>query len=94
METTMSDSRIALNELNGMKEEHFVRLLGAVFEHSPWVASAAFAQRPFENLSELHKAMMGAILAASNEMVLQFLCAHPDLAGKEMQEGTLTENSS
>ena len=27
-------------------------------------------------------------------MVLQFLYAHPELAGREMQEGKLTENSS
>lgn len=94
MGTTMSDSRIALNTLNGMEEERFVRLLGAVFEHSPWVASAVFARRPFENLTELHEAMMGAVLTSSDDAVLQFLCAHPELAGKEMQEGTLTENSS
>ena len=66
----------------------------AVFEHSPWVASAAFARRPFENLAELHEAMMGAVLSSSDDTVLQFLCAHPELAGREMQEGKLTENSS
>lgn len=90
----MSDSRISLNELNGMEEERFVRLLGAVFEHSPWVASVAFARRPFVNLAELHEVMMGAVLASSGDVILQFLCAHPELAGKEMQEGKLTENSS
>lgn len=94
MKTTMSDSRIALNDLNGMEEERFVRLLGAVFEHSPWVASAAFARRPFENLAELHEAMMRAVLSSSDDTVLQFLCTHPELAGREMQEGKLTENSS
>ena len=47
-----------------------------------------------KNLAELHEAMMGAVLSSSDDTVLQFLCAHPELAGREMQEGKLTENFS
>ena len=55
-------SRLA--ELNGLDRLRFVELLGGVFEHSPWVADAAWPARPFANVAALHDAMVGAVRAA------------------------------
>ncbi len=38
---------VTLNALNESGQPEFVRLLGGVFEHSPWVAERAWFARPF-----------------------------------------------
>ena len=66
----------------------------AVFEHSPWVAERAWARAPFRSAAELHAEMMRAVGAASREEQLALIRAHPELAGKEAAEGSLTIESS
>jgi 2-oxo-4-hydroxy-4-carboxy-5-ureidoimidazoline decarboxylase len=73
--------------------EPFVNLLGGVFEHSPWVAEQAWPQRPFADVVALHACMIGVVRQASPERQLVLLCAHPQLAGREAQTGTLTDSS-
>jgi 2-oxo-4-hydroxy-4-carboxy-5-ureidoimidazoline decarboxylase len=85
--------RISLDELNRESASGFVRALGGIFEHSPWVAEAIVEQRPFANLASLHEAMKSAVLAAADDKKLALLRAHPDLAGKAAQAGTLTDDS-
>ena len=72
----------------------FTAALGAIFEHSPWVAQAAWAQRPFDSLAALHAAMLGAVRAAPLVQQIAFLRGHPELAGKEAQAGTMTDHST
>ena len=36
-------AQITLDELNRMDRRAFVAALGEIFEHSPWVAEAAYA---------------------------------------------------
>ncbi len=67
--------------------------LGPLFEHSPWVAAAVWAQRPFESLAELHAALEAAIREAPRERQLELIRAHPELAGREAEERTLTRES-
>jgi 2-oxo-4-hydroxy-4-carboxy-5-ureidoimidazoline decarboxylase len=69
-----------LAALNALDDEAFVAMLGAVFEHSPWVASAALAGRPFASVAELHSTMMAAVLNAEPARQLALLRAHPELA--------------
>jgi 2-oxo-4-hydroxy-4-carboxy-5-ureidoimidazoline decarboxylase len=71
----------------------FTGLLGGVFEHSPWVAQKAWERRPFADVAELHLHMMAALHAAAPQQQLALLRAHPELAGREAQRGTLTEAS-
>lgn len=68
--------------------------LGGVFEHSPWVAEGAWSRRPFASLDALHAAMMDVVRAAPREQQLALVRAHPELAGREAGEGTLTADSS
>jgi len=77
-----------------MPAAEFVAMLGGVFENSPWVAEQAFAGRPFADIAALHAAMVGVVRGAPREAQLGLLNAHPELAGKEAQTGTLTADST
>ncbi len=65
-----------------------------LFEHSPWVAEAAWARRPFGSVAELHAALEAAIREAPRERQLELIRAHPELAGREAEERTLTREST
>ncbi|MGH2945632.1 MAG: 2-oxo-4-hydroxy-4-carboxy-5-ureidoimidazoline decarboxylase [Solirubrobacteraceae bacterium] len=77
-----------------MDEEAFVTALGALFEHSPWVARAAWRHRPFAGVPALHAAFEDAMRAGPRERQLALIGAHPELAGREAEEGELTDESS
>jgi 2-oxo-4-hydroxy-4-carboxy-5-ureidoimidazoline decarboxylase len=81
----------AVNELD---RAAFVKRFGPLFEHSPWVAEAAWRDRPFSNREELYEALVAAMHAAPQERKLALIGAHPDLAGKAAVDGTLTESST
>ncbi|MGQ0652099.1 MAG: 2-oxo-4-hydroxy-4-carboxy-5-ureidoimidazoline decarboxylase [Betaproteobacteria bacterium] len=68
--------------------------LRAVFEHSPWVAERAWPRGPFRSADEVHAAMMKVVHEASREEQLGLIRAHPELAGREAVEGSLTVDSS
>ncbi len=72
----------------------FVARFGGVFEHSPWVAERAWEKRPFASPDALHSEMTRAVAAASRHEQLALVRAHPELAGREAGNGTLTEASS
>lgn len=61
-----------------------------LFEHSPWVVQRALALGPFDNASELHRAMMQVVQAARIDEQLALIRAHPELAANV----ALTEASS
>jgi OHCU decarboxylase len=85
---------LTLAEINRLERAGFVTLLGTVFEHSPWVAERAWPERPFRSLDELHEAMARAVSRASRVEQLALVRAHPELAGREAGEGSLTAASS
>ena len=85
---------VTLAELNRMGGGAFVAELGAIFEHSPWVAERAYVRRPFHSVSELHGAMMAVVRAASPAEQLGLVRAHPELAGAEAKAGTMTAHST
>lgn len=68
--------------------------LRSVFEHSSWVAERAWPRGPFRSVDELHAAMMKVVGEASRDEQLGLIRAHPELAGKEAVEGSLTVESS
>lgn len=83
-----------LARVNGMTRDAFLEGLGGVFEHSPWIAERAYAARPFTNVNALHAAMAEVVKRASRDEQLALLRAHPELAGKEAQAGTMTGDST
>jgi 2-oxo-4-hydroxy-4-carboxy-5-ureidoimidazoline decarboxylase len=88
-----ADSSISLEQLNAVDAKEFVVALGAIYEHSPWVAQAAAVRRPFGSLAALHECMSRAVLAGDDSRKLALLNAHPDLAGKAARAGAITADS-
>ena len=75
----------------------FVDRFGGVFEHSPWVAEAAFdagLDNACDTASGLHALMSRAMMAGSEEQKLALIMAHPDLAGRLARAGRLTAEST
>jgi OHCU decarboxylase len=85
---------VTLAELNAMDRAAFVAAMVGIFEHSPWVADRAFAARPFDSVEALHRAMVGAMHAASRGEQLALIRAHPELAGRAMVRKELTSDST
>ncbi len=84
---------LTLDSLNSVSRPQFVLALGGIFEHSAWVAEAVADHRPFATLAELHECMKAAVRRMDNARKLILLNAHPDLAGKAAQAGTMTSES-
>ncbi len=80
-------------ELVSLDEATFCARLGAVVEHSPWVARQAWARRPFAHWQALFEAMSAVIQEASEARQLALLRSHPELAGQEARAGTMTSDS-
>ncbi len=83
-----------LATLNTLPKPAFTRILGAVFEHSPWVAERAYSAAPFASLEALRTAMVNVVDQAPTEQQLVLIRAHPDLAGKAALAGELTAEST
>ncbi len=81
-------------QLGELDCQAFTAAFGEIFEHSPWVAKAAWSNRPFADLDALHAAMLGAVRLAPAAQRIAFLRSHPELAGKEAQAGTMTGHST
>ena len=88
----MPAARCSLAALNALDSEAFTALLGGVFEHSPWIARAAYGARPFGSIAELHAAMLRVVADASVDRQLRLLQAHPALA--QSSAGKLTAASA
>jgi len=72
----------------------FAALLEGTYEHSPWVAEAAWPARPFASLAALKHALAKVVREAPPEAQLALIRAHPELAGKAMVARKLTAESS
>ena len=69
----------------------FIRLYGALFEHSPWVVMRAAARLP---LGDVHAGLMAIVHEATPEEQLKLIRAHPELAGKAAIDRSLTAESA
>jgi 2-oxo-4-hydroxy-4-carboxy-5-ureidoimidazoline decarboxylase len=80
--------------LNAQSRGGFVKLIGPVFEHSPWIAHDTWQNRPFSDLNELHFRLCDTVKAAGQEKQLALIRAHPDLVGRAALAGELTASSN
>src|SRR5262245_19542557 len=85
---------MTLAQLSLLSCEEFVRIVGPVFEHSPWIAEAAWSHRPFASTEALHAELCEAVRGAGDEKQLALIRAHPDLVGKLALTGQLTKESA
>ncbi len=85
---------LTLDQLNTASTEEAALLLDGLYEHSPWIAEAALAHRPFKSLAALKHAMARIVATAGPDARLTLIRAHPELAGKAMVSKTLTAEST
>jgi N-carbamoyl-L-amino-acid hydrolase len=85
---------LTIAQVNDASVDDAVALLDGIYEHSPWIARAALAARPFAGLAHLRRALADATRAGGRDAQLALLRAHPRLAGKAMVAGTLTAEST
>jgi N-carbamoyl-L-amino-acid hydrolase len=85
---------LTLEQLNAASAPEAAAWLDGLYEHSPWIAEAALAQRPFRSLAQLKHAMAAQVREADREAQLALIRAHPELAGKAMVSQALTAESS
>jgi OHCU decarboxylase len=84
-----------LAELNAMDRVEFVRVVGPIFEHSPWVAARTESQRPFSSREALHAALVATVEKASPDEKVCLIRAHPDLIGDdELTAASKSEQAS
>lgn len=72
----------------------FVNIYGPVYEHSPWIAAAAYHSQPvcnIDSVESLHEQMKMAVANAEDDAKMNLICAHPDLA---VAQADLTQDSS
>ena len=80
-----------------MDRNSFVAAFGQVFEHSPWIAAAAFDRglpADADRAEGLHRALSAVLREASAEQQRALIDAHPDLAGRLARAGRLTASST
>ena len=84
---------LTLDQLNAATADECVALLDGTYEHSPWIARAAAAHRPFASLVHLKLVLAQVVREGGHDAQLALIRAHPELAGKAMVSQTLTAES-
>ncbi|KAK7810487.1 hypothetical protein U0070_025135 [Myodes glareolus] len=82
-----------MEKVNSMGFSEFVDVFGNVIEKCPLVAAAVWSQRPFSGSEDLEKHFFDFIDALPRSGQEGILRCHPDLAGRDLQQGTLTAES-
>ena len=85
---------LTLEQLNAASPAEALALLDGLYEHSPWIAEEALAQRPFRSLTHLKHALAQVVRTAELDAQLALIRAHPELAGKAMVANSLTAEST
>jgi len=85
--------KLTLVGLNHLSRTKFVRVIGPVFENSPWIADATWTQRPFASIEQLHAALCKTVRTAGEQKQLALIRAHPDLVGRLALASRLTPES-
>jgi 2-oxo-4-hydroxy-4-carboxy-5-ureidoimidazoline decarboxylase len=86
--------RSTLADLNAGDRAAFVKALGHLFEHSPWVAEETWDRRPFRDAAHLRDELCATMRGAPAERQRALIRAHPDLAGRLALAGGLTAESA
>ncbi|CAL8324361.1 unnamed protein product [Boreogadus saida] len=82
-----------IEAINSLPYEDFVSIFGNVVERCPIIAAAVWSGRPFPSGAAIEAAINAFIEALPESGKEGILRCHPDLAGKDLQSGTLTPES-
>ncbi|WP_332630808.1 2-oxo-4-hydroxy-4-carboxy-5-ureidoimidazoline decarboxylase [Halalkalibacter flavus] len=87
--------KISMEKVNKMDQSQFINIVGAVFEHSPWVAEKSWNAHPFVNLEQMYNHMIEEMHGATTALKLSLLRAHPDLGTRlEVSESSRDEQKN
>lgn len=86
--------KISIAAVNELQPDEFIRVIGPVFEQSPWIAAAAESKRPFTDFENLRHTFCQTVENAGEEKQLELIRAHPDLVGRLALAGELTREST
>jgi 2-oxo-4-hydroxy-4-carboxy-5-ureidoimidazoline decarboxylase len=89
----MTAALFTVDRINQMGAAEFSAIFGKVYENSPWIAERAVARRPFASRLDLQMALYGVVQGATHDEQVALLRSHPELAGREAQAGTMTDES-
>jgi len=84
---------MTIAQLNQLEPAAFVRVIGPVFEQSPWIAEAVWREKPFVSPAQLQDKLRAVVKNSAESMRLALICSHPDLVGRAALAGTLTPES-
>ncbi len=90
----ITQTSFTLQALNVATSADAAAMLAGLYEHSPWIAERALAQRPFKSLAHLKYCMTQILATAGRDAQVSLIRAHPALAGKAMQSQALTAEST
>ncbi|NP_001073641.1 2-oxo-4-hydroxy-4-carboxy-5-ureidoimidazoline decarboxylase [Danio rerio] len=82
-----------INVVNALAYEDFVKLFGNVVEKCPLISAAIWSYRPFKDLADIEARISEFIHSLPDSGKEGILRCHPDLAGRDLQSGTLTPES-
>lgn len=74
-----SQGTLTLADVNRMDLPTFVAAFGNVYDLSPWVATAAYAKRPFTTVTALHQALTDSFAHAPREQQQRFFRSLDDI---------------
>lgn len=94
----MSDANKNLHPApSQMSEADFVAQFGAIYEHSPWIASQAWQHgltTKHDRVDQLAALLAAQVEAADAQAQFKLIRAHPDLGGRAAKAGKLTDDSA
>jgi len=92
----MATPTITVKDAVSKSPDDLVKILGGIYEHSPWVADRLSKKddlRTIDTITELAAAMKSIVEDASREQKVELLCSHPDLCEKVEALKNLTPES-
>ena len=85
----------SVNKVNNLNKSDFISIFGNVFEKSEWIATQAYALKPFNNFEELFSKMIEIFENSKKENHLKILNAHPNLViEKKLTDDSKKEQNS
>ncbi|XP_056594453.1 2-oxo-4-hydroxy-4-carboxy-5-ureidoimidazoline decarboxylase [Triplophysa dalaica] len=82
-----------INVVNSLTYEDFVKIFGSLVEKCPLISAAVWSRRPFKDLADFETHITEFIHNLPDSGKEGILRCHPDLAGRDLQSGTLTRES-
>lgn len=86
-------STVTLAQVNAMGKAEFVERFATVFHGGEWIAERAAAERPFDEVYALRRALHSALFDANVDQQLRLIRSYQELAGPELDEKLLGPES-